>query len=262
MHGMSQIHEWRIPPEEIALNDGEAHVWRSSIIQEPQVVSSLSGLLSPAEKERAARFYFLKDRLAFAVARGGLRVILSKYLKVDPRQIDFRYNFHGKPALAQEMGNDMLRFNLSHSGEIVLYAVSRDREIGIDVEQLKEDFASQDIAGQFFAPSEVKALLDLPPKLQKQAFFNCWTRKEAFIKAIGEGLSFPLDQFEVSLIPGLKPKLLSIRGSVSECSKWSLYDLVLKSDYAAAVAVEGEDCQLKFWDFLPCRSAEEQRLNG
>jgi len=158
--------------------------------------------LVPDERQRAERFRFERDRRRFIVAHGVLRDILGRYLKCSPAQVSFSYNQYGKPALAQESEAIGLRFNMSHSHEVALYALTRAREVGVDVELLREDFASLEIAERFFSRSEVALLNSLAPELRTDGFFNCWTRKEAYIKALGEGLSHPLDRFAVSLAPG------------------------------------------------------------
>jgi 4'-phosphopantetheinyl transferase len=206
-------------------------------------------MLSADEQTRAERFYFPRDQQRFIIARGLLRVILSRYLGMEPGDLRFCYNPHGKPALAPECGRERLRFNLSHSHEHVVYAVTREREIGIDLEHVRVDLADRDIAARYFSPREAAALAALPPELQRLAFFNCWTRKEAYIKASGQGLLIPLHQFDVSLAPGEPAALLSTQWNPQEAGRWSLRALTPGPDYVAALAVEGHHWQLRCWHY-------------
>ena len=180
---------------------------RSLDLREP-AVQHLWQLLAPDEQARAERFIFHKDRTHFVVARGLLRVLLGRYLQRHPQHLHFCYGPHGKPELAPDMGDDTLCFNVSHAHGLALYAVTRQRDLGVDVEHVRPGFAEEHIAERFFSPREVAVLRALPVALQSTAFFACWTRKEAFIKARGDGLSLPLDQFDVAFAPGEPAALL------------------------------------------------------
>lgn len=238
---------WCLPPKTLALGEEEVHVWRAALNRNSSCIQNLQQTLAPDEQRRAERFHFRKDREHFIVARGLLRIILSRYLDVEPKQLRFCYSPYGKPALAKESGGDVLRFNLSHSHEIALYALTLQRDLGVDLEQIRTDWASEQIAAQFFAPSEVAQLRALPANLWHEAFFHCWTRKEAYIKARGEGLSLPLDKFEVSLAPGESAALLSTKSDPEEASRWSMKELRVGPDYAAALVVRGHDWQPQYW---------------
>jgi 4'-phosphopantetheinyl transferase len=196
---------------------------------------------------RAGKYYFKRDRDRFIIARGALRKILSRYLCVAPGQIRFTYSPYGKPALAEAAHE--LSFNVSHSHEVALYAVTLGREVGLDVEFIREDFASMEIAEHFFSREEVAALRALPSHLQTLAFFNCWTRKEAYIKARGEGLSHPLDQFAVSCAPGEPAAILSSKSDPLEVSRWWLHELRPGPGYAAALALQGGSRRLSLWQW-------------
>ena len=202
---------WGLPPEKIILGSNEVHVWRASLDEFPSQIDIFLHTLAADEQKRAERFYFQRDRERFITAHGVLRAILGLYLNRAPKYLSFRYSSHGKPALAWESGGDAIRFNMSHSHGVALYAVTRDREVGIDVEFIRRDLAVEQIAERFFSRRETATLRALPTALREHAFFLCWTRKEAYIKARGEGLSLPLDQFDVSLIPGEPAALLSTR---------------------------------------------------
>jgi 4'-phosphopantetheinyl transferase len=197
---------------------------------------------------RAGRYYFARDRNHFTVARGLLRLILGGYLDSDPAALHFVYGTHGKPALAADNGGTLLRFNVSHSGGFALYAVAQQRELGVDIEQIRPEFArEQGIAERFFAPQEVATLRALPVDVQPEAFFACWSRKEAYIKARGLGLAMPLERFAVSLAPGEPAALLSTADDPQEARRWTMQALAPVPGYAAALAVAGHDWCLNCW---------------
>jgi 4'-phosphopantetheinyl transferase len=233
-----------LPPTRLTLGGNEVHVWRARLELDPQEFDRLQVTLSPDEVGRAARFHFSRDRQHFIAARGILRDILSRYLGRSPAELDFCYSSFGKPKLAADCSADGLRFNLSHSDHIALYAVARQRELGIDVERIEPKFAEDGIAEKFFSRNEVAKLRSLPTSARLHAFFNCWTRKEAYVKARGAGLYIPLESFEVSLAPDEPAAFLS-EGE----SGWSLQALTLDPDYAAAIAVEGNDWELRLWQW-------------
>jgi 4'-phosphopantetheinyl transferase len=214
---------WSEAPEKLALQSGEVHVWRSQLDQPQEAVERFWGTLDEDERARASRFHFEKHRRNFIVGRGVLRLLLGRYLETPPADVRFSYGAQGKPALSGEHSASSLRFNASHSGELALYAFVKECEVGVDVELVKGDFATEEIAERFFSASEIEALRVLPAIEKPAGFFRCWTRKEAYIKAIGSGLSYPLDQFDVTReIPG-----------------WSIIDLEVGSGYAAALAING-----------------------
>lgn len=240
---------WSVPTQWPELRADEAHVWRAALEQPPAEVERLSRHLSADEMARAARFRFPLHRDHFIVARGLLRLIIGRYLQVAAPSLTFAYSPYGKPQLAGAFENSNLRFNLSHSHELVLYALTRRRDLGVDVERLRADVVGEGIAERFFSAAEIKALRALPEESQVEAFFNCWTRKEAYIKAIGEGLSHPLDQFDVSLAPGEPARLIGTRGDPQELERWSLFDLAPGDGYAGALIVEGRDLEVEYWHY-------------
>lgn len=241
---------WGLPPPRPALPGDEVHVWGARLDAPPAVVRRLLLTLAPDERGRAGRFHFKRDGDRFVVARGLLRAVLGGYLNVGPEALRFEYGARGKPSLAAEHDADGLRFNLSHSGGVALFAVARGREVGVDVERVSPRVECENIAGRFFSPREVAGLLALPPPRREAAFFDCWTRKEAYIKARGEGLSLPLDAFDVSLAPGEPAALLANRLDPAEVSRWSLRGLAPWPGFAAAVAAEGRGWRLKCWRLL------------
>jgi 4'-phosphopantetheinyl transferase len=205
--------------------------------------------LAPDEIDRAARFQFAEHRQQYIYCRGLLRVILSRYLHVEPGQIQFRYATTGKPSLADVREAGDLHFNLSHSGGLALFAVTGGREIGVDLEKIRPTIDVQAIARRFFSDREFQALVALPKAEQPRAFFACWTRKEAYIKAIGDGLAFPLDHFSVSVSPNVPAALLEVRGEPGPPSRWSLQDLCPGDAYMGAVAFEGTPCAVQCWSW-------------
>ena len=235
------------PRGPLTLDGATVHVWQARLDQFAEQQDRLLGLLSADERERAERFHFARDRSHFIVARGLLRTLLGRYLDSPPGRLSFSYGPYGKPTLSGEDDGRALRFNVSHSHGVALYAVARGRAVGVDVEYVRDNMVGESIAERFFSAREVAALRALPAEVQPLAFFNCWTRKEAFIKARGEGLSFPLDQFEVSLNPKEPAALVSIRDDPREASRWSLQALPLEEGYVAALAVEGHDWRLEGW---------------
>ena len=241
---------WFPPPKPLKLGSDEVHVWRALLDQPVSRRQDLEHFLSVDERNRAERFHFQKDRYHYVVAHALLRIILGRYLGLDPEQLRFCYGPYGKPTLAAATGGNEFHFNMSHSHEIVLYAVTRGREIGIDVERINLTSVREQVAERFFSPQEVAALRLLPIDLQPEAFFNCWTRKEAYVKAKGDGLSLALDQFDVSLMPGEPAALLSTKDNPIEASRWSLQELSPGFNYVAALAVEGHDWRLKCWQWL------------
>jgi 4'-phosphopantetheinyl transferase len=223
----------------------DVHVWRVDLNQPPAIIERCRQLLSVDEQARADRFHFECDRQHFIVARGFLRAMLASYLEIDARAVQFSYAPHGKPELANSSSQPQsLNFNLAHSGDFALYAFTRVGDVGVDLEHIRRDFTSDDIARRFFSSNEVGCLSRLPADVRHEAFFNCWTRKEAFLKAKGIGLSLPLDQFDVTLAPAEPAALLITRWDETEATRWSLKAIDVGPGYVAAVAVAGYDWEL------------------
>lgn len=229
----------------LTLQDGHLHIWRACLDVEPLAQRRLSESLSQDECERAARFHAEKHRRRFTAGRGLLRSLLGKYLARSPGEIVFSYNEHGKPRLAPGQDQSDLRFNLSHSDELALFAFTMSREIGIDLERIRPERSTFGIAESFFAPREVAALFALAGDQHTAAFFRCWTRKEAYIKAKGAGMSIPLDSFAVSLAPDAPAELLWVRDHPEELSRWTLTTLRPDPAFAACVAVEGDPVMVR-----------------
>ena len=240
---------WSPPPGELALENNEVHVWRAAADPTGLPLEDLRQTLNASEQARAERFAFRTDRDRFITRRGRLRAILGRYLAVDARRLEFTYGADGKPALAPPFAGTHLRFNVSNSAGLILYAVTQGREIGVDLEAIQPAIAQERIPERFFSSREVAALRALPVDAQAGAFFACWTRKEAYVKATGEGLTLRLDSFDVSLVPGHPAALLCTRGKVQEASRWRLRALAPGWGYAAALAVEGHGWRLKCWQW-------------
>jgi 4'-phosphopantetheinyl transferase len=241
---------WASPPARLQLDGGAVHVWRFPLDPDAECLERLRAILSADEQARAARYRFAKDQDAFVAARGRLRSILGLYLDREPAALRFEYNVQGKPSLPAELSDDRLRFNLTHSHNLALCAVACRRELGIDLEHHRPELAGETIAERFFSAREVATLRALPPSLQQVAFFACWTRKEAYMKAVGGGLTIPLDQVEVTLHPEEAPALLSTLDGPSDAARWCLRALAPGPGYTAALVVEGHGWQLHCWDWV------------
>ncbi len=229
--------------------EDEVHVWHSFLHLTVSQINKMRSYLSSIEIERAAKFQFQKDKERYIASHGILREIIGRYTGTNPSCLSFIHNAFGKPFLYLDDNIIGLSFNLSHSHDLAVYALTLKRQIGIDIEFIRSDATRARTAEYVFSPREVARLRNLPAELQTAAFFNCWTRKEAFIKAKGNGLSIPLKQFDVSFVPGEPACLLGVEWDNGEAKRWRLHDLNVSKQYAAAVAVEGHDWKLKRWNW-------------
>ncbi len=225
------------------------HVWSASLEIKKEDVPVFRRLLTPDEKERAARFCFEKDQVNFITGRAILRTLLGRYTNQSPAEVKFVYNSYGKPLLKNQVQSPPLNFNLSHSGGKVLYAFSRGIPLGIDLEKMKPDIDFAAIAPRFFSPGEVSSLFSLEKSDRVEAFYACWTRKEAFIKAMEMGLSLELDKFDVSLRPGEPAQLLSIKFQNQNTQNWSLYDLKVFPGFKDCLAVRARDIAISYYSW-------------
>jgi len=244
---VSSSPSWSAPPPLLLLGSDQVHVWSAALDQPDSLVRNLWHTLAPDEQGRAERFHFRRDREHFIIARGLLRQLICRYSGTEAQRLRFCYTSYGKPFLAEESNPSPISFNLSHSQGLALFAFTRQRELGVDVEYVRPEVVKERIAEHFFSRQEVRVLRALPAAMQAEAFFNCWTRKEAYVKAKGEGLSLPLDQFDVSLTPGDEAALLATRGDSREASRWSLQALHPAPNYIGALALEGHRRELKCW---------------
>ena len=241
----TELDEWASAPDRVSLSDGEVHLWRVELNVPEDDIGRLQASLSPEELARSERFVRSIHGRYFVVAHGMLRLILSKYLVVDPKSIEFQKNEHGKPDLVHKSA---ITFNLSHSGDLALIGVTEGRAIGVDLERFRDRLEMDKISRRYFSPGEVATLFSFPERAREEAFYACWTRKEAYIKARGEGLSLGLDRFEVAFASDEAPALLRSHMGADELKRWSFLDVKVRRRYAAACVVEGRIRGLRCWD--------------
>lgn len=246
---MISSQQWGAPPLLLPLSDDEVHLWRATLDQPPGCRRWLLAMLSQEERMRAEDFYFVRDRERFIVRRGVLRSILGAYLRIPPAQLLFEYGYHGKPALQGQPGVTPLQFNVSHAEGLGMYAVSRGRALGVDLERVRPILNLEQITARRFTPEEHAQLIALPPEQQPQGFFRCWTSKEAYVKARGEGLSIPLDRFMVAVQPDQPMALLATSEGPAETARWTLHEVLVAPEYVASVAVEGAGWRLASWQW-------------
>jgi 4'-phosphopantetheinyl transferase len=216
-----------------------AHVWMASLDVSDAVLDDLFTVLSADERSRASRFVFERDRRAHIAAHGLLRYLLSDYTALPPAGLRFMEGPRGKPALAEDA--EGLEFNLSHTAGFACFGITRGAPIGVDVERIRPLDDLDTLARHNFAPSEVEELETLAGDCRVTGFFNCWTRKEAYVKAVGDGLSCPLDGFEVTLAPGAPARLRRIEHSEIAAAHWSLYAFSPVGGVLTAAAVRARN---------------------
>ncbi len=249
--------QWQNFSLDANLSENTVHVWRAALHTPTSVVQCYQRYLIEEELKHAGRFHFEKDRNHFIVAHGILRILIGRYLNVEPSQLHFCLNAYGKPSLESSSHMPALNFNISHSHDLALFAFTYTRQVGVDVEYMRlggegsgdggDDY--EQLAQHYFSAYERSVLQMLPVEEKRQAFFQCWTRKEAYIKARGMGLSLPLDLFDVSLRPDEPAALLHSRENAQEAACWSLRELLPGTGYVGALAVEGKDWQLHCWQW-------------
>jgi 4'-phosphopantetheinyl transferase len=249
-------HHWPVLPTQGALHldDREVHVVCVEL-DGVNALDELLRLLDPGERARAQCFIFDDDRRRFIVAHAFMRIVLGRYLGCEPQVIAYELGRHGKPTLAHPMSQ--LRFNLSHAGERALFAVSHDRDVGVDIERDRSLEVLQ-LAERFFAVNELNALRPLSEDAQRSAFFRCWVRKESFIKALGDGLSFPLNGFEVSVTEDDgEQALLACTVAPQEVHRWRIRTVPSEMGYSAAVTANREPWGLVVWQQPDLRECAE-----
>jgi len=242
---MNSVSDWLTHPSTPPLFDDDVHVWRASLDLATDRLHTMHTSLAPDEQARAARFKFDRDRQRFIAARGILREILGAYLSRPPASLSFTYGPHGKPGLNPNDGGRMIQFNVSHSHGMALYAFANTREVGVDIEAIRPMTDWEDIARRFFSPQEVIDILAWPKDLQQEAFFRCWTRKEAYLKARGSGMALSLKSFDVRVSADGSDALRS-----DDSHRWSLYGLSPNPGYTGAVVGEGKDWRLRCWSWM------------
>jgi 4'-phosphopantetheinyl transferase len=233
----------------LALADKELHVWRASLNLSPALLQQMARTLNANEKERAGKFLIARAREHFVAARGIVRQLLGMYVGLDPDKVEFCYGLHGKPSLSATHSSKVV-FSVSHSQGMGLFAVAGSGEVGVDIEEVKADFRGLQIASHFFSEEEIARLAKLPPRLADEAFFECWTGKEAYVKARGQGLSIPLRNFTIGFENG-KQLLRDEAGT-----RWSCYALEPAPGFAGAVVAAGEGWTLSHYDWPAAVEAE------
>jgi 4'-phosphopantetheinyl transferase len=242
----SDVVVWRNVPSRPDLSANDIHIWRASLDLNADTLRRLQEALAPDERARASRFAFPRDRDHFTAARGILRELLGQYLNQAPAAVTFDYGPRAKPALRAVDSGSLLRFNLSHSHGLALYAFTRGHDVGIDLELIRPNFGGEELARRYLSKRELAELLALPPELRPTGFFVCWTQKEAYVKALGEGLQIPLDSFDVSLTSENLGKLRSADGR-----RWRLLSFRPAQRFVAAVASEAGSGQLRYLRWTP-----------
>jgi len=231
-------------PDRPAAGRDDVHLVRIALDAGDDVVARLAAILDDEERARVGRYLFDRDRRRFTVARATLRIVLGRYLGRAPEAVRFDTAERGKPFLVDGGPH----FNLSHSGERALLAVSPARELGVDIERHRPSVDFLEVARHSFSPAEQRALAALPPDQIPDAFFRCWARKESFIKARGDGLYFPLDGFDVSLEPAPAVALLACPAAPEAMARWVMRPLDVEPGYAAALTVEGDGFAITAYD--------------
>ncbi len=241
--------QWKVPPQEPFLANNEVHVWCATLDQPLARQTQLEKILSSDEYSRAKRFRFEDGRRHFIAGRALLRVLLGRYLHSAPERIQFAYTTNGKPFLVLQGHTQGIEFNVSHSHTLALYAFVQHHAVGVDIEYMHTLPDADAIVDHFFSVQEQRVFHALPTEQQLAAFFAGWTRKEAYLKACGDGLMVPLSQFEVSLAPEEAARILAIEGDVSKADGWFLHDLAIPDAmYKAAVVLKGnKQWQIKYW---------------
>jgi 4'-phosphopantetheinyl transferase len=238
---------WPVAPSgELRVAEDEVHVWAAQLDREASVIREMALLLDDEERERASRFRRRVDRDRFIVSHGVLRRVLARYLRKPAHALRFRRDRFGKPSLAHR---STLSFNMAHSDSMALIAVTTGRQVGVDVERVAVLDDAFDVAEICFAPAERRVLRALPAPRVSDAFFACWTRKEAFIKAVGTGLSAPLQAFEVTLAPGAPARLCRVSGSARVAESWTMQSLQPAPGYIGALAVRRRNVRVTTWQF-------------
>jgi 4'-phosphopantetheinyl transferase len=232
----------------------EVHLWPVILDADGGLVERAYSFLDHEERRRADRFRFDWLRAAFVLSHAVLRSLLARYCDFKPSQLAFVYGPHGKPALTAGMGD--IRFNMTHSGRVAAYALARGREVGVDIERHRHLVDLPDIAERFFSPQEHRALMLLPASDRYEAFFRCWVRKEAYIKALGRGLSVPLDSFQT--FPVVTESVADKRdGCANRLFSWSIRDFVPLAGYSGAVVAQGSPCRILLQDLQPAHNLLE-----
>ena len=241
---------WQNSPSQPLLTNNRVHVWRANLDLPMIEIERLAAILSTDEIAKANKFHFIEHRKRFIAARGILRQLLGNYLEIRPNKIKFEYSGYGKPRLAASMDDSSLQFNVSHSLNYALYGFTNNHLIGVDLEFLREIKDAAELAKRFFTAGEFQSIADLTGRERQKAFFQIWTAKEAYFKAIGTGLSGSLTDIELSF-EGENLKLFAIKENIHAISNWSIHNYVPAANYTATVAVDTDinEQHINFWDW-------------
>jgi 4'-phosphopantetheinyl transferase len=231
---------WKEPATSYHLSHDDVHIWFAPLEQSEEYREMLFLLLSFDERIRTERFYFEKDRNRYIIGRGHLRILLGRYLGVEPSRLEFTYGIHGKPSMTSLFNGKLLEFNLSHSNNMAVYIFTWGQPAGIDIEYIHPMKDMDDFALQFFTPNECNLVHSLVGYKKQETFFRIWTCKEAFLKANGSGLTVPINQVEISLTSDGPLKLLSIGDDQEQVARWRLKTFMPVPGYQTSIAVEGD----------------------
>jgi 4'-phosphopantetheinyl transferase len=238
---------WRCPPTTWSLGSADLHVWAAPLNEARATVVDSGTLLSAEERQRAERFHFERHRRRFIIGRGLVRSLLGRYLNTAPAKLIFGYGPQGKPALEDNFAESGLHFNVTHSEDLALVAVTRLGDVGVDVEKVRWLADFDELVSRFFSPREAAVFRDLSEEEKSGAFFNLWTRKEAWLKATGEGIAHSLNRVEVSFLPGEPARLITLPDNLELGGDWSLCELAPAGGFAAAVAIRSRTFHLDCW---------------
>ena len=232
------------------LTSNEIHVWAATLCPPAEILNQFAATLSPDETARANKFKFERHRNRFIAGRGALRGILAPYLNAQPAELGFDYSPNGKPSLAGRFAESKIHFNLAHSDELALIAVTRIGIVGVDVEKVRPVKDMDHLVARFFSPRESDAFQKVAEAEKPAAFFNLWTRKEALLKATGEGITRSLSLVEVSFLPGEPARLVAIAGDSAKAAEWSLRDLSPAVGFTGALAIQARNITVRCWNWL------------
>ncbi len=240
---------WHTPIEEMTISPNTVHIWKVKLTPQENQLSALQNLLSPDERHRAQRMKFQQHRNAFIAAHSALRLLLGRYLNVAASSIKFCQEAQGKPSLLMPSPTPHLLFNLSHSPHCALYAFALEREVGIDLEYKHRTMNCQSLIERVCSEQEKAVIAKLEPDEQQQIFLACWTRKEAYLKATGKGISFPLHAITVSLSPTAPASLLKVETDAQEPQRWAMQEILVDADHVGALVVEGHNWNSVYWEW-------------
>ncbi len=238
---------WQTTPRDLEISSTHVDVWLTSTDPGEEQVQKYKKLLSATEIARADKFVPGHKRREYIITRGVLKQVLSRVTGLDASGLDFSYGDHGKPYLDINRAGKNIAFNVSHSHGMALVAITLGGRLGVDVEKIRPELDWLDLAERYFSASEYQALSKCPNDSSLMSFFTCWTRKEAFVKAVGDGIARGLSEFDVSIDPDESAGLLNIRWQGEDAAEWSIKNIPIHGDYVAALAVDRPDCLVRLW---------------